>query len=97
MHRHLRVFGSERHRLEVAGDDLAEIHERQPPVFVDHGVDRQHPPEHAHDLQLFLVQRVALKDAIVGLRVGHEARAVERGDRVPVRNPRGDDTSPEKP
>ena len=81
----------ERDRLEVARDHLAEIDVDEVAVVVDHGVDRVDLAQHAHDLELLLVQRIAGEVALDRERVLHEARAVERADRVLVRDARRDD------
>ena len=64
--------------------DLAEIDEREPPLLVDHGVQRQGAAQHPHDLELLLVQRIAFEHAVLGLGMRHEARAVEGRDGVLV-------------
>src|SRR5258706_10720993 len=92
--RHACVMLRELDGLAMAVEDLAVIDERQPSMLVDDGVYRQHRPQHAHDLELLLVQRVAIENAVVGLGVRHETRAVEGRDGVPMRDARGDDLAP---
>src|SRR5258708_15034208 len=67
--RHARVTLGERDGLAMALDDLAVIDKRQPPMLVDDGIHRQHRPEHAHDRDLLLVQRIAFQDAVFSLRM----------------------------
>ena len=43
----------------MAFDDLAVRDEDQLALLVDDGVERQDVAEHAHDLELLLVQRIA--------------------------------------
>ena len=90
-HRHARAVGDERDRREVAFDHLAEVDVDEIAVLVDHGVDRVDVAQHPHDLELFLVQRIAGEIALDRRRVFHEARAVKRADRVRVRDARRDD------
>ena len=63
-------------------------------VVVDHGVDRVDLAEHPHDLELLLVQRIALEIALDRERILHEAGAVERADRVGMRHARRDHLAP---
>ena len=49
------------HRCEMARDHLAEIDVDEIAVVVDHGVERVDLAQHAHDLELLLVQRVAAR------------------------------------
>ena len=83
-HRHPRALGDELDRGEVAGDHLAEIDVHQIAVLVDHRVERVDVAQHPHDRELLLVQRVPGKIALDRRRILHEARAVERADRVLV-------------
>jgi len=61
------------------------------PFVVDHRVDRVDVAQHAHDLKLFLVQRVSFQLALHCTWVLDESRAVERADRFGVGDPRSDD------
>ena len=47
------------HGGEMAFDDLAEGDEDQLALLVDDRVEREHVAEHADDLELLLVQRIA--------------------------------------
>ena len=88
--RHADAVGDEGDRGEMARDDLAEIDVDEIAVVVDHGVERVDLAQHPHDLELLLVQRIAGEVALDRERVFHEARAVERADRVRVRDARRD-------
>jgi hypothetical protein len=74
------AFGDEGDGGEMAGDDLAEADEDEVARFVDHGVERVDVAQHAHDLQLLLVQRIADEVALDRERILHEARGVEGAD-----------------
>ena len=87
-------LGDERDRREVARDHLAEVDVDEVAVLVDHRVERVDLAQHAHDLELLLVQRVAGEVALDRRRVLHEARAVERADRVLVRDAGRDHLAP---
>src|SRR6266446_6536584 len=67
--RYLGVAPDKRNCVEVARNDLAVVYEGQAAMLVDHGVHRQHVAELAHDLELLFVQRIALKNAVVRLRM----------------------------
>ncbi len=60
---------------------LAEADVHEPALLVDDGAQVVDRTEHPHDLQLLLVQRVALERALDGGRVLHEAGGVEGPDR----------------
>ena len=81
-------------RGEVAFDDLAEGDEDQLALLVDDRVEGEHVAEHADDLELFLVQRIAGEIARHGRRVLHEGGGVERPDRIGVGNAGRDDLAP---
>ena len=49
-------------------------------VLVDHRVERVEFADHAHDLELLLVQRIADQVALDGERILHEARGMEGAD-----------------
>ena len=66
----------------MACDDVAERHKDQVAVFVDHGIERVDLADHADDLQLLLVQRIAGEIALNGQRIFHEARRMEGADRL---------------
>ena len=51
-------------------------------VFVEHGVERVELAEHAHDLELLLMQRIADEIALDGERILHEPRGMEGADRL---------------
>ena len=55
-------------------------------MLIDNRIDGKHPSQHAHNIQLLFVQRIAVEDAIVCLGMGHESRIVEGGDGVAMRN-----------
>ena len=71
----------ESHGGQMAGDDLAEGDVDQVAILVDHRVERVEFADHAHDLELLLVQRVADQVALDGERVFHEAGGMEGADR----------------
>ena len=56
------------------------VDEDQVAVLVDHGVERIDVAEHADDLELLLVQRVADQVALDGERILHEAGGMEGAD-----------------
>ena len=58
----------------MARNDLSEIQEGRTAMLVDHHVDRQRAADHLDDLQLVLVQRVAVEDTIRRQRMLHIAR-----------------------
>ena len=70
----------------MAFDDLAERHVHEVAILVDHRVERVEFAEHAHDLELLLVQRIADEVALDGERVLHEAGGMEGADRFVVRD-----------
>ena len=73
--------------IEVALDDLAEVHEGQPTPLVDHRIDGMDFAQHPHDFKLFLAQGVARQVALHRRRVFQEAGAVERPDGVLMGDP----------
>ena len=75
----------------MALDDFAEADVDEVAVVVDDRIERVDVAQHPHDLELLLVQRVAGEVALDCERVLHEARAVERANRVGVRDSRCDD------
>ncbi len=89
--RHARALGDKGDRFEVALDHLAEIDVNEIAILVDHRVDGVDLAQHAHDLELLLVQRVAREVALDRRRVLHEARAVKGADGVGVGDSRCDD------
>ena len=74
----------------MAFDDLAERHVHEVAVLVDHRVQRVAVAQHAHDLELFLVQRIADEIALHRERILHEAGGVEGADRFVMRHARRD-------
>ena len=67
----------ERHRGQMARDDFPECDVNQVAVLIDHRVERIEFADRAHDLELFLVQRIADEVALDGERVLHEAGGME--------------------
>ena len=84
----------ELHRGKMARDHLAKGDAEQVAVLVDDRVERIDIAEHAHDLELLLVQRVALQVARRSQRVLHEPRVMERADRFGMRHARRDHLAP---
>jgi len=75
----------------VAGDDLAEAHEDQIPLLVEHGVQAIDVAEHADDFELLLVQSIADEVALDGKGILHESRGMEGADRLMMSNARHHD------
>ena len=74
----------------MAFDDLTERHVHEVAVLVDHRVQRVAVTEPPHDLELFLVQRIADKVALHRKRILHKAGRVEGTDRFVMRHARCD-------
>ena len=74
-------------RRRVARHDLAEAREDQVALLVEDRVEAVDPPaDHAQDLQLLLVQRIAVEIAARRQRILHEARGMEGADRRVMRD-----------
>ena len=93
----LRRGGDEVDRGQVARDDLAERDADEVAILVDHRVERVDLAEHAHDLELLLVQRIADEIALDGERVFHEAGGVEGADRLVAGDAGRDDLAAARP
>ena len=84
-------------RLFVARHDLAVVKEGHMALVVDDAVDGASTADHRHDLQLLLVQRIALQHAVGAVGMFHEARAVEGGDGLGVCDAGRDHLAPARP
>ena len=58
------MLSHELNGLQVALLDLAEIDEPDTPVLIDYHVDGHDPPYLSDDLDLLLVKRIAVDDAV---------------------------------
>ena len=81
----------------MALDDLAEGDADQVAVFVEHGVERVDLAQHAHDLELLLMQRIADEIALNRQRILHEPRRMEGADRLVMGDAGRDDLAPAGP
>ena len=72
----VEVF-DERHCCQMARDDFSKCDVDEVAILVDHRVERIEFTNHADDLELLLVQRVADQIALDGERVLHEPGGVE--------------------
>ena len=78
----------------MAFDDVAIRHEDQLALLIDDGVERHDVSEHAHDLELLLVQGIANKIARDRSGILHEGRGVEGSDRVGMSDARSNNLAP---
>jgi hypothetical protein len=75
----------------MAGFDVTEIDETDPPLLINHHVESNNTTDGPDDFHLFVVKRIIIDDTVGGFAVFQDVRSMEPQNGVRVGHAGGDD------